>query len=66
MKLKQIKSNAELKLALTRLDEIWETEDAEELVELDFIATLISDYEDEILIEERKNQQEITVSINDL
>lgn len=48
------------------MDQLWETEDAKELNELDALATLISAYEDKILIEERKNQPEIEVKINDL
>lgn len=35
----------ELKLALARAEELWETSDVEELAELDALATLISDYE---------------------
>jgi hypothetical protein len=66
MKIFQIKTNDELKIALARADEIWETEDAKELNELNALATLISDYEDKILINERKNQAEIEVKINDL
>mgnify|MGYP003679967279 CR=1 FL=1 len=66
MKIFQIKTNDELKIALARADEIWETEDAKELNELNALATLISDYEDKILIDERKNQAEIEVKINDL
>lgn len=66
MKFFQIKTNDELKIALARADEIWETEDAKELNELNALATLISDYEDKILIDKRKNQAEIEVKINDL
>jgi hypothetical protein len=66
MKVFQIKTNDELKIALARADELWETEDAKELNELNALTTLISDYEDKILIEERKSQAEIEVKISDL
>jgi antitoxin component HigA of HigAB toxin-antitoxin module len=66
MRIFQIKTNDELKIALTRVDQLWETEDAKELDELDALATLISDYEDKMLVEDRKNQPEIEVRINDL
>lgn len=46
VKIFQITSDEELKIALDRANEIWETDDAEELKELDLLATLISDYED--------------------
>ncbi len=42
----RITSDEELKIALTRFDVIFETSDDKELRELDFLATLISDYED--------------------
>lgn len=66
MKILQIKTTDELKLALVRADELWETEDVKELSELDELATLISDYEDKMLFEERKKQSEIEVKINEL
>jgi antitoxin component HigA of HigAB toxin-antitoxin module len=66
MRIFQIKTNDELKIALARADQLWETGDAEELDEFDVLATLISDYEDKMLVEERKNQQEIKVKIDDL
>lgn len=62
----QIKTNDELKVALARAKELWETEDVKELDELNALATLISDYEDKILIEDLKNQPEIEVKINEL
>tara|TARA_R110002167_G_scaffold2284_4_gene11694 strand:- start:384 stop:539 length:156 start_codon:yes stop_codon:yes gene_type:complete len=45
MRIFQIKTNDELKIALARADELWETDDVKELEELDALATLISDYE---------------------
>jgi antitoxin component HigA of HigAB toxin-antitoxin module len=66
MKIFQIETTDELNLALARINELWETEDATELNELNTLATLISDYEDKILVEECKNQTEIAVKINDL
>lgn len=66
MRTLQIKTTDELKLAFVRADELFETTDVEKLEGLDALATLISDYEDKILIEERINQPEIEVKINDL
>ncbi len=66
MRILQIKTDDELKIALARAEELWETEDVKELDELDALATLISDYEDKMLIEDRKTQPEIQVKINDL
>jgi antitoxin component HigA of HigAB toxin-antitoxin module len=66
MRILQIKTDDELKIAIASAEELWETEDVKELDELDALATLISDYEDKILIEERKNQAETEVEINDL
>jgi antitoxin component HigA of HigAB toxin-antitoxin module len=66
MRILQIKTDDELKIAIARAEELWETEDVKELDELDALATLISDYEDKMLIESRKTQPEIEVKINDL
>lgn len=66
MKIIQIKTSDELKIALARVKELWETVDVKELEELDALATLISDYEDKMLIKDRKNQQEIEFKINEL
>jgi len=66
MRILQIKTVDQLKMALARVEELWETEDVNELDELDALTTLISDYEDKILIEDRKRQPEIEVKINDL
>lgn len=66
MRILQIKSNDELKLALARAEKLWETENAKELDELDALATLISDYEDKIVIKNRETQPEIEIKINDL
>lgn len=66
MKIIQIKTNDELKIALARAKELWDTEDIRELDELDALATLISDYEDKMLINDRKNQPEIQVKIHEL
>jgi hypothetical protein len=45
MKIKQIQSNEELQLALERIEEIWEVanEGTQELTEIDFLATMVSD-----------------------
>jgi len=66
MRILQIKTVDQLKMALARVEELWETEDVNELDELDALTTLISDYEDKMLIEDRKSQPEIEVKINDL
>jgi len=66
MRIFQIKTNDELKVALVRADELRETDDVKELEELDALAALISDFEDKILIEDRKTQPEIEVKIDDL
>lgn len=66
MKLKQIKTHEDLKLALSRVEELWDSEDLQEVGELDSLATLISDYEDRLLCQERKDQPECKVDINDL
>jgi antitoxin component HigA of HigAB toxin-antitoxin module len=66
MRILKIKTDDELKIAIARAEELWETEDVKELDELDALATLISDYEDKMLIESRKTQPEIEVKINDL
>jgi hypothetical protein len=66
MRIFQIKTNVELKIALARLDELWYSKDVKELDELDALATVISDYEDQMLIEDRKTQPEMIVKINDL
>jgi len=66
MRILQIKTVDQLKMALARVEELWETEDVNELDELDALTTLISDYEDKMLIEDRKSQPEIKVKINDL
>jgi antitoxin component HigA of HigAB toxin-antitoxin module len=62
MRIFEITTNDEFKIALARVDQLWETEEAEELNELDALVTLISDFEDKILIEERKNQPEIKIT----
>lgn len=54
MRIFEIKTNDELKIALARAYQLWETEDAKELDELNALATLISDYEDKMLVENRK------------
>jgi len=68
MTIQHVQSDEELQLALSRINEIWEdaVEGTPEFSELDHLATLVSDYEDKLIIEERKNQPEIKVSINDL
>jgi hypothetical protein len=53
MKIKQIKSNEELKLALARIEDIWEVaiEGTQELAEIDYLATMVCDYEDKLIFE---------------
>ncbi|MFT6908941.1 MAG: antitoxin component HigA of HigAB toxin-antitoxin module [Oleiphilaceae bacterium] len=64
MKILQIKTSDELKVALASLDVLLKAEHVKELDELDALATLISDYEDKNLIKECKNQAELDVKIN--
>ncbi len=66
MRILQIKTNDELNIALARVEEILQTEDVKELEELDVLENLIIDYQDKILIEDRKTQSEVEVKINDL
>ena len=69
MKIFQITSSEELKIALARFDVIFETSDPEELKELDALATLICDFEDKSLTEEMNETigREVTSSeINEL
>ncbi len=66
MRIFQITTNDELKVALVRVEKLWKTDNVKELEELNELTTLISDYEDRMLIEERKTQPEIEVEINDL
>lgn len=63
MKTIQIKNNDDLRLALIRAEEIWDTENIEELAELERLIILISDYEDRMLFEERTSQPEIEVEL---
>jgi hypothetical protein len=53
MKIKKIKSNEELQLALARIEDIWEvaTEGTHELAEIDCLATMVCDYEDKLIFE---------------
>ncbi|WP_286741666.1 hypothetical protein [Pseudoalteromonas sp. UBA2102] len=62
-----IKNDDELRIALLRVDEIWGAEKGTPGGnELEQLVTLINDYEDDQIIEERINQSEIKVDINDL
>lgn len=63
MKTIQIKNNDALRLALIRAEEIWDTENIEELAELERLIILINDYEDRMLFEERTSQPEIEVEL---
>jgi hypothetical protein len=67
MKVQYIKNDDELRIALLRIDEIWGagkgTLDGDELNSL---ITLVSDYEDSLIIKERSVQSEIQANINDL
>lgn len=49
--IQQVQSDEELRLALARIEEIWEvaTEGTQELVEIDCLATMFSDYEDKLI-----------------
>lgn len=49
MKVEKIQTNEDLKLALSRVEKLWDSEDPQEVVELNSLATLISDYEDKLL-----------------
>lgn len=67
MKIQSIKNDDELRIALLRVDEIWGAEKGTpDGDELELLVTLINDYEDGQIIEERINQSEIKVDINDL
>lgn len=57
MKIFQITSSEELKIALDRANEIWETDDAEELKELDVLATLICDFEEKSFVESNETNE---------
>jgi len=50
MKIKQVQSDDELRLALARIEEIWEvaTEGSQELAEINYLAIMVSDYEDKL------------------
>lgn len=62
-----IKNDDELRIALLRVDEIWGAEKGTpDGNELELLVTLINDYEDGQIIEERINQSEVKVDINDL
>ena len=51
--IQQVQSDEELRLALARIEEVWEvaTEGTQELVEIDGLATMVSDYEDKLIFE---------------
>ncbi|PCH97752.1 MAG: hypothetical protein COB83_00970 [Gammaproteobacteria bacterium] len=65
MKVEKIQTNEDLKLALSRVEKLWDSEDPQEVVELNSLATLISDYEDKLLCQERMAQPEFKVDIDD-
>lgn len=67
MNTQPIKNDDELRVSLLRVDEIWGAEKGTpDGDELELLVTLINDYEDGQVIEERINQSEIKVDINDL
>lgn len=67
MKIQSIKNDDELRIALLRVDDIWGAEKGTPGGdELELLVTLINDFEDGQIIEERINQSEIKVDINDL
>lgn len=67
MQIKQIKTEKELKSALARIDEIWSAKKGtKEAKELDLLATLIGDYENNLIVEQRKGQSEIQMDNSDL
>lgn len=49
--MKQVQSDEELRIALARIEEIWEvaTEGTQELAEIHYLATMVSDYEDKLI-----------------
>ncbi len=57
---KKITTEKELKLALLRANKLWETEDAKELVDLDALAASISEYQNNMLIEDELSTLLIT------
>lgn len=61
MKIDQIQNSDDLKLALLRIEELWDSKDPQGVGELDSLATLISDYEDKLIHQKRKDQPDITV-----
>lgn len=67
MKIQSIKNDEDLRIALLRVDEIWGAEKGTpEGRELDSLITLVSDYEDSLIIKDRSDQSEIQADINDL
>ncbi len=53
MMIQQVQSDEELRLALARIEEIWEvaTDGTQELAEINYLATMVSDYEDKLIFE---------------
>lgn len=65
--IQQIKNKEDLALALTEIDVLWSAEkDTKEGDSLNLLISLVHDYEDSLIIEERKNQPEVDIKIDDL
>lgn len=62
-----IRNDIELRKALQRADDLWTCKkDSSHGDEFEVIITLISDYEDSIIFNERTSLSEIMVNMNDL
>lgn len=65
--IKQIKNKEDLALALSQIDGLWVSEKGtKEGDALDLLIDLVHDYEDYLIIEERKHQSEVNLNIDDL
>jgi len=67
LKIQTIKTKDELRHALLRIDEIWGVEKGTtDGDELNVLITLVSDFEDSLILKERENQCETKINIDDL
>jgi hypothetical protein len=65
--MQQVINKEDLRLALLRIDALWTAKKGtKEGDELNLLVDLVSEYEDSLIIEERKNQSEIQLDIDDL
>lgn len=65
--IQQVKNDEDLASALTQIDKLWAADKGTtkgDLLEL--LSILVQEYEDSLLIEERKYQPEVHVRVNDL